>query len=82
MRVISVSTDLGAFHTPQRRRVACELLILGALSGAFLTLFPRRPIGVDLSLALFALCLVWLNADFTRTQLWGQCPISAESPNG
>jgi membrane protease YdiL (CAAX protease family) len=59
--------------------VTLELLILSALSSAFLASFPRRSIGVDLGLALLALYLVWLNADFTRTQLWEQWPISSGS---
>jgi membrane protease YdiL (CAAX protease family) len=82
MRVVSVSADQVAFHTSHRRRVTLELMILGSLSIIFLTLFPRRPIGVDLGLALFALALVWLNADFTRTQLWEQWPIGAGSAEG
>src|ERR1041385_1551484 len=62
-------------HTPQRRKVAGELLILGVLSSGFLALFPRRPIFVDLGLALFALGLILLNANYTRVQLWGQWPV-------
>jgi Type II CAAX prenyl endopeptidase Rce1-like len=82
MRVGSIDANQSAFHTPRRRRVTLELLILGASSSAFLALFPRRPIGVDLGLALFALGLVWLNADFTRSQLWGQWPMSVASAEG
>ena len=67
-------------HTPQRRKVAVELLVLGLLSSAFLALFPRRPILVDLGLALFALSLVLLNANYTRTQLWGQWPVEVGRP--
>jgi membrane protease YdiL (CAAX protease family) len=77
MRVVSGSADQAVYHTPQQRRVLSELLILGASSSGFLAMFPRRPIGVDLGLALFALCLVLLNAGFTRTQVWGQWPIDA-----
>ena len=77
MRVVSISANQIAFHTPQQRRILLELVILGGLSIAFLAVFPRRPIGVDLGLALFALGLVLLNADFTRTQVWGQWPVDA-----
>jgi membrane protease YdiL (CAAX protease family) len=77
MRVVSVGANQIAFHTPQQRRVLIELVILGGLSIAFLAVFPRRPIGVDLGLALFALGLVLLNADFTKTQVWGQWPVDA-----
>ena len=77
MRIVSTTAGQGIYDTPQQRRVLIELVILGALSNGFLALFPRRPIGVDLGLALFALGLVLLNADFTRTQIWGQWPINA-----
>ncbi len=63
---------------PQRRRVAAELLVLGVLSSGFLVLFPRRPISVDLGLALFALSLVLLTANYTRTQIWGQWPVEGK----
>ena len=82
MRVLSTSAGQAVYHTPQQRRVLIELSILGVLSSVFLALFPRRPIGVDLGLALFALCLVLLNADFTKTQLWGQWPIDPGSAGG
>ena len=75
MCVFSASADEALCHTPQRRRVAVELLILGVLSSGFLALFPRRPIFVDLGLALFALGLILLNANYTRTQFWGQWPV-------
>lgn len=63
----------------QRRRVTVELLILGVLSSGFLALFPRRPISVDLGLAVFALTLVLLDANYTRTQIWGQWPVEESS---
>ncbi len=63
---------------PLQRRVAVELLVLGGLSSGFLALFPRRPISVDLGLALFALSLVLLNASYTRTHIWGQWPFEGE----
>ena len=64
----------------QRRRVAVELLVLGVLSSGFLVLFPRRPISVDLGLALFAVSLVLLNANYTRTHIWGQWPVEVGRP--
>ena len=75
MRLISARAEEGSSHTPQWRRTAVELLILGLLSTGFLALFPRRPISVDLILALLALALVLLNADHTRTQIWGLSPL-------
>jgi len=57
-----------------RQRVARELLILAALSTAFIMLFPRRPIGVDMGLGLFALALVLLTAKHTRAAIWGPVP--------
>lgn len=75
MRLISARAEEGSSHTPQWRRNAVELLILGLLSTGFLALFPRRPISVDLVLALLALALVLLNADHTRTQIWGLSPL-------
>jgi membrane protease YdiL (CAAX protease family) len=77
MRVLSAGAGQAIYHTLQQRRVLIELSILGALSGVFLAVFPRRPIGVDLGLALFALSLVLLNADFTRIHIWGQWPLDA-----
>jgi membrane protease YdiL (CAAX protease family) len=64
-------------YPPQRRRAAIELSILGLLSTGFLSLFPRRPIAVDLGLALFALTLVLVDADHTNTQVWGREPVEA-----
>lgn len=58
-----------------RRRAAGELVILAALSTGFLVLFPRRPIGVDVGLALFALGLVLLTAKHTRSTIWGPSPV-------
>lgn len=75
MCVLPARADEALCHTPQRRRAAVELLILGVLSSGFLVLFPRRPIFVDLGLALFALGLVLLNANYTRAQFWGQGPV-------
>jgi len=60
-----------------RQRVARELLILAALSTGFLVLFPRRPIGVDVGLALLALGLVLLTAKHTRSTIWGPLPVES-----
>jgi membrane protease YdiL (CAAX protease family) len=62
-------------HTFHQRRTAIELLILGLLSVAFLSLFPHRPISVDLLLALLASALVCLNARYTSTHIWGLLPV-------
>jgi hypothetical protein len=59
--------------------VACELLILGLLSTAFLALVPHRPIYVDVVLSLFGLSLVLLNATYTRTHIWGQWSLDVEA---
>ena len=80
MCVFPASADEALGHTPQRRRVAVELLVLGVLSSGFLVLFPRRPIFVDLGLALFALGLVLHNANYTRAQFWGQWPVEVGRP--
>jgi hypothetical protein len=60
-----------------RQRVASELLILAALSTGFLVLFPRRPIAVDMGLALFALGLVLLTAKHTSSAIWGPVPVES-----
>jgi membrane protease YdiL (CAAX protease family) len=75
MRIFSFGAVKALGHMPQRRRVAGELLVLAVLASGFLALFPRRPIFVDLGLALFALGLVLLNANYTRAQCWGQWPV-------
>ncbi|MGE3154292.1 MAG: CPBP family glutamic-type intramembrane protease [Nitrospiraceae bacterium] len=63
-------------QTPQRRRAALELLVVGALTSGFLALFPRRPIVVDLGLALLAAGLVLLNASSIKAQFWGPRPVA------
>jgi membrane protease YdiL (CAAX protease family) len=75
MGVIPAAAYERVFHTPHQRRVAVELLILGLLSIAFLALFPRRPIYVDLLLALLASALVLLNARYTSTHIWDSVPL-------
>ena len=80
MRVFPASADEALGRTPQRRRVAVELLVLGVLSSGFLVLFPRRPIFVDLGLALFALGLVLLNANYTRAQFLGTVAGRSRTP--
>ena len=64
----------GVLGLTLRQRVARELLVLAALSAGFLVLFPRRPIGVDVGLALFALGLVLLTAKHTQSTIWGSSP--------
>jgi hypothetical protein len=54
----------------RRVKVARELLILAALSVSFLLLFPKRPIIVDMTLALLALGLVLLNAKSIKARAW------------
>ncbi|HEX2055413.1 MAG TPA: CPBP family intramembrane glutamic endopeptidase [Nitrospiraceae bacterium] len=75
MGMLQAGVSLVPFHAPERRRAAIELSVLGSLSGGFLALFPRRPIVVDLGLALFALSLVLLSAGHTRARFWGQCSV-------
>jgi hypothetical protein len=57
-----------------KRRIFAELLVLGVLTIVFLILFPKRAIYLDVVLALFALCLIALNARFTRNSIWAQFP--------
>jgi membrane protease YdiL (CAAX protease family) len=64
-------------HTSHQRRAAFELLIVGLLSIAFLALFPQRHISVDFVLALLASALVFLNARYTSTHIWGLVPLEA-----
>ena len=78
MGVIPTGADEGMCPMPQRRRAAVELLILGLLASGFLALFPRRPISVDLVLAVLASVLVLLNAGYTRTHIWGLLPRQVE----
>src|SRR5262245_54020602 len=78
MDFIEMRAAEGVCPTPQRRRAAIELLILGLLATGFLALFPRRPISVDLVLALIALALVLLNACYSRTHIWGLLPRQVE----
>lgn len=60
---------------PQQQRAACELLIVGLLSAAFVALVPSRPIYVDAALGLLGVSLVLLNATYTRTEVWGRFPV-------
>lgn len=57
-----------------KQRILTELFILGVLTIVFLALFPKRPISLDVLLALFALCLIAWNARFTRNSVWAQFP--------
>ncbi|MGH8585182.1 MAG: CPBP family glutamic-type intramembrane protease [Gammaproteobacteria bacterium] len=55
-----------------RRRLSIELVLLGVCATGFLLVFPERPWGVDVGLALLALGFVGLNAKFTRRVVWSQ----------
>ncbi|MGH7324489.1 MAG: CPBP family intramembrane glutamic endopeptidase [Candidatus Rokuibacteriota bacterium] len=57
-----------------RRRVAVELVALAVLTLGYLVVLPRRPVGLDAGLALFALALVGLTARETRRRIWGPPP--------
>ena len=57
-----------------RHRILTELFVLGVLTIVFLALFPKRPIYIDVLLALFALCLIASNARFTKNSVWAQFP--------
>lgn len=57
-----------------KSRFCLELLTLVTLAIVFLVLFPQRPTYVDVVMALFALLLLSLNTNFTKTLVWGQFP--------
>ena len=57
-----------------RARVIVELGALAVGASLFLVVVPRRPILVDLALALFALSLVAMTAQDTRDHVWGVPP--------
>lgn len=57
-----------------KHRILTELFALGVLTIGFLALFPKRPIYLDVLLALFALGLITSNARFTRNSIWAQFP--------
>ena len=57
-----------------RHRILTELFALGVLTIVFLALFPKRPIYIDVLLALLALCLIASNARFTKNSVWAQFP--------
>ncbi len=58
----------------QKIRFIVELLVIGALTILFLVIFPRRHIAIDIALALLALALIWLDARFTRREVWARLP--------
>ena len=64
---------------PVPPRVAAELVALVVLSAGFLFLFPRRPVLVDMGLALLAIALIRLNARYTRTVIWKAVPDQLEA---
>ncbi len=55
-----------------RTQAALELLTLAILTAAFLFLFPQRTTVAEMSLALFALALLAINARFTKNVVWAQ----------
>lgn len=57
-----------------RRRMVYELLTLALLTGLYLLFFPKRPLGVDVGMALVALGLVGLTRTDTRDRVWGPPP--------
>jgi hypothetical protein len=57
-----------------KQRILTELFVLGVLTTVFLVVFPKRPIYLDVFLALFALGLIASNARFTRNSVWAQFP--------
>jgi membrane protease YdiL (CAAX protease family) len=54
-----------------RGRVSVELAVLALGTLLFLTVLPRRPVVLDVALALFALSLVATTARDTRERVWG-----------
>jgi acyl dehydratase len=64
-----------------RSRVAIELLALGLLTPTFLVVFPHRSFLLDLSLALLALGLLGLSAQFTTAVVWAQFPSPVAPPD-
>jgi len=64
-----------------RHRILIELFVLGVLTIVFLALFPKRPIYIDVLLALFALCLILSNAGFTKNSVWVQFPPEKDLQN-
>ena len=75
MGVFPARADEVLGQTTVQRRAAVELLVLGVVTSGFLVLFPRRPIIVDLSLALLALGFVLLSANDIRAHYWGPWPV-------
>jgi hypothetical protein len=57
-----------------KHRILTELFVLGVLTTVFLVVFPKRPIYLDVLLALFALGLIAWNARFTKNSIWPQFP--------
>jgi len=62
-------------RTPQlKTRLIGEIVVLVLLTTIFLLLFPKRHMFIDVSLALFAMGLLALDARFTRKQVWARIP--------
>jgi len=64
-----------------RGRVLAELGTLTLLTVVFLLVFPDRPMGVDVGLALFALALIVTNARYTRNKVWARFPPHGGRPD-
>ena len=62
-------------RTPHlKTRLVIEIVVLVLMTTIFLLVFPDRHMFLDVSLALFALGLIALDARFTRTVVWARIP--------
>jgi len=61
----------------ERRRILLELAVLVLLTGLYLGFMPKRPLGLDVGMALVGMGLVGLLAKETSQRLWGS-PASPE----
>jgi Type II CAAX prenyl endopeptidase Rce1-like len=57
-----------------RRQVGLELGAVVIFTALFLWLFPRRPLGADIAMALAGLGLVGATRRYTRERVWGHWP--------
>jgi len=60
--------------TDLKGRLGIELLTLATIAMAFLVLVPKRPVYVEIALALLGLILLGLNINFTNNVVWKQFP--------
>jgi len=58
--------------TNLKTRLRLELLILATLAIIILGLFPKRPVVIEIALALLGLLLLSLNINFTNNVVWRQ----------